>query len=55
MSKNRSNKCEMCWKDERKLTPATHYIEGKKIDSNDNPVSQSVCEKHFNRIFNTQI
>lgn len=53
-NKNSGERCGMCWRDEHKLAEASHKVQEIIFDDDPNrnrkPLSQYVCEKHFNRI-----
>jgi len=46
-------RCGMCWRDEQKLSEATHKVTEVVFDDEQSRhgLSQYVCDKHFNRIF----
>ena len=45
----KGEKCGMCWRDERKLEPATHKI--VEVINDQPGQAQFLCGRHFNRIF----
>lgn len=56
ISKYCKEKCNMCWRQENKLSSATHMIQEIIFPDDPNkerkPATQYVCDKHFNSIFN---
>ena len=48
---NKTFKCDICWKQEFKLSSAEFYAEGYNIDKKTNPSFLYLCKKHYERLF----